>query len=174
MGKARRKFSVNLDDLKDAFLSSSDEAVYYFHRETGNIELITPDIRWQVDALLEAHDYDLEAIETAIDEMKAWERDMLSAAVRIELGEASAYIQIPVWPAYEDYNEMKMFIETVENDRLREILSDAIQGKGAFRHFNEILQGDKDELERWNAFRDERLTERIIRWLEKEEIELPE
>ncbi len=174
MRKAQRNYPLELDDLKEAFLNSSDDAVYYLHRETGNIELITPDIRWQVDALLEEHNYELEAIEAAIDEMDSWERDILKAAVRIELGEAADYLQIPVRPTYEDYNEMKMFIETVENDLLREKLADALQGEGAFRHFKEVLQTDEDELERWYAFKDERLTERVINWLKEEEIELPE
>lgn len=165
---------MKLDDLKEAFSNSSDDAAYYLHRETGNIELITPDVRWQVDALLEEHNYELEAIEAAIDDMDSWEREMLKAAVRIELGEEADYIQIPVRPTYEDYNEMKLFIETVENDRLREKLSDVIQGKGAFRRFKEVLQRDEDELERWYAFKDERLTERVLNWLREEEIELPE
>ena len=66
---------------------------------------------------------------------------------------------------------MEDFIATVADERLREWLADAIDGHGAFSRFKRVLTNHDAERERWFAFRDARLRERILAWLEEEGIE---
>ena len=53
---------------------------------------------------------------------------------------------------------------------LRERLSDAIDGRGTFGRFKRVLSAYDDERERWFAFKDARLRERIVAWLADEGI----
>ena len=65
---------------------------------------------------------------------------------------------------------MEAFIETVPRQHLQELLQVAIQGKGAFRRFKDVLGAYPQERERWFQFHDERLRQRVLDWLEREDI----
>jgi hypothetical protein len=45
------------------------------------------------------------------------------------------------------------------------LLEVAIQGKGAFRRFKDVLARDPAEQQRWFAFQMERLNTRVREWL---------
>lgn len=65
---------------------------------------------------------------------------------------------------------MAEFITTVRSPRLQERLERAIRGRGAFRHFKDVLLDFPTERERWFQFKHEQLHQRILDWLEAEEI----
>jgi hypothetical protein len=60
---------------------------------------------------------------------------------------------------------MERFIPMVEDVDLRDRLTHAIDGKGAFRRFKDVLMGYSSERERWFAFRSERLRVFMEAWL---------
>jgi hypothetical protein len=101
-----------------------------------------------------------------------WQKETLPVAERVEAGLGTRYIAIPQIESYEGYNEMGAFIGTVSNPRLRARLERAISGRGAFRYFKDVLQDYPKERERWFRFRDERLHQRVLDWLEEEGIVL--
>lgn len=84
------------------------------------------------------------------------------------------FLNIPTEESYKGYNDMAEFIETVEDKHLFELLSVAINGKGAFRRFKDVLGRYPDERERWFAFEEQRAKERVLEWLEDEDIEVEE
>jgi hypothetical protein len=53
----------------------------------------------------------------------------------------------------------------VEDPELRDLLTAAIDGKGAFRRFKDALMGHATERERWFTFRSERLRVFMEAWL---------
>jgi hypothetical protein len=61
---------------------------------------------------------------------------------------------------------MERFIVTIEEPELRKKLVGAIDGKGAFRRFKDVLMAFPIDRERWFAFRSERLRIAIESWLE--------
>lgn len=61
---------------------------------------------------------------------------------------------------------MEDFIATVEDEHLAELLEVAINGKGAFRRFKDVLAGYPEERERWFCFKDERTEQRALEWLD--------
>jgi hypothetical protein len=65
------------------------------------------------------------------------------------------------------------FVATLPEDATRDRLARAIQGKGAFRRFKEIVFGDGNvELKhRWQWFETRQKRERIVEWLRDENIE---
>jgi hypothetical protein len=64
----------------------------------------------------------------------------------------------------EAYRDMESFIASVD-DPGRDRLAIAIQGRGAFRRFKDVLARWPGELERWYAFSEERQRGRARSWL---------
>jgi hypothetical protein len=62
---------------------------------------------------------------------------------------------------------MEAFIVTVHNPRLQEQLERAISGQGAFRYFKDALLDYPTERERWFQFKQDRLHQRMLDWLEE-------
>jgi hypothetical protein len=60
---------------------------------------------------------------------------------------------------------MERFIPMVDDGELRDQLTRAIDGKGAFRRFKDVLMSHGPERERWFAFRSERLRVFMEAWL---------
>lgn len=77
----------------------------------------------------------------------------------------AAYLAIEPVSSREQYRWMERFMPTVEDDVLRGKLNQAIDGKGAFRRFKDVLMGYTTERERWFSFRSERLRTFMEAWL---------
>jgi len=77
----------------------------------------------------------------------------------------TAYLRIEPVSSREQYRWMERFIPMVEDPGLRAQLSQAIDGKGAFRRFKDVLIAFTTERERWFAFRSERLRVFMEAWL---------
>ena len=79
------------------------------------------------------------------------------------------------YPKMMDYYEdMEDFIANVEDEHLAELLEVAINGKGAFRQFKDVLLNYPEEEERWFKFKDDRMRERALEWLEDIDVTLSE
>jgi hypothetical protein len=60
---------------------------------------------------------------------------------------------------------MEWFIATLEDANRAERLGIAIEGRGAFRRFKDVLSRWPGEMDRWLAFSDERKRGRAREWL---------
>jgi hypothetical protein len=63
------------------------------------------------------------------------------------------------------YEDMEDFIGTRTDPDWADRLSIAIQGRGAFRRFKDVLGRSRDELDEWYAFSEERQRGRARAWL---------
>jgi hypothetical protein len=77
----------------------------------------------------------------------------------------TSYMRIEPVSSREQYRWMERFIPMVEDKPLVELLTQAIDGKGAFRRFKDVLMSHGAERERWFAFRSERLRVFMEAWL---------
>ncbi|HEX3777260.1 MAG TPA: UPF0158 family protein [Polyangiaceae bacterium] len=75
------------------------------------------------------------------------------------------YMRIEPVSSREQYRWMERFIPMVEEGDLRDQLGAAIDGKGAFRRFKDVLMTFGTERERWFTFRSERLRVFMEAWL---------
>lgn len=75
------------------------------------------------------------------------------------------YLRIESVSSREQYRWMERFIQMVDHSPLRGALGQAIDGKGAFRRFKDVLMSHATERERWFAFRSERLRVFMEAWL---------
>jgi hypothetical protein len=77
----------------------------------------------------------------------------------------TSYMRIEPVSSREQYRWMERFIPMVEDKPLSDLLVQAIDGKGAFRRFKDVLMSHGAERERWFAFRSERLRVFMEAWL---------
>jgi hypothetical protein len=75
------------------------------------------------------------------------------------------YLRIEPVSSREQYRWMERYIPMVEDKELQTKLTRAIDGKGAFRRFKDVLMSYGPERERWFAFRSERLRIFMEAWL---------
>lgn len=75
------------------------------------------------------------------------------------------YLRIDPVSSREQYRWMERFIPMVDDTELRAKLAQAIDGKGAFRRFKDVLMSYAADRERWFAFRSERLRTFMEAWL---------
>jgi hypothetical protein len=81
------------------------------------------------------------------------------------------YLRVEPVSSREQYRWMERFIATVGEGDLRDKLVGAIDGKGAFRRFKDVLMSFPVDRERWFTFRSERLRACMETWLATHGIE---
>jgi hypothetical protein len=85
--------------------------------------------------------------------------------MHVRIASDGNYLRIDPVSSREQYRWMERFIPMVDNNELRGKLTQAIDGKGAFRRFKDVLMSYGTERERWFAFRSERLRTFMEAWL---------
>jgi hypothetical protein len=85
--------------------------------------------------------------------------------MHVRIASDGNYLRVDPVSSREQYRWMERFIPMVENGELRSKLTQAIDGKGAFRRFKDALMTYGLERERWFAFRSERLRTFMEAWL---------
>jgi hypothetical protein len=178
MGWSSRRIEAVMRQLKNDlsepeldFDSGSAMLSYYLYLETDDIISVSDEERSLLESIYESYyDEQTETVdwEDAFDEehIPDWQRELLKNADRVEAGFGDSFIAIPAGGSHECYRDMEAFIATVRNRRLQERLERAISGRGAFRYFKDVLLDCLTERERWFQFKQERLHQRILDWLE--------
>ncbi len=87
------------------------------------------------------------------------------------LMQPDTYTAIEPASSREQYRWMERFVTSVEDENLRERLIIAIDGKGAFRRFKDVLLHYPGERERWFSYRADLLHAFINEWLQENGIE---
>jgi hypothetical protein len=85
--------------------------------------------------------------------------------MHVRIASDANYLRIDPVSSREQYRWMERFIPLAEDNDLREKLTQAIDGKGAFRRFKDVLMSFGDEREKWFTFRSERLRTFMEAWL---------
>jgi len=142
----KKVLKVDLDQLCEALEDASYEHDFYLDMESGEIIFLS------------------EYME---------DKDSKRLKVRIEK-DFGRYEYIPKAESYEGHRDMQDFIATVEDERVAELLEVAINGRGAFRRFKDVLLNYPEERERWFRFKDDRMEERARDWLDSAGIVLAE
>ena len=68
-----------------------------------------------------------------------------------------AWLSVEPQGSREGYRDMEVFAGTVADRRLADRLDRALEGRGAFRRFREVLADHADEHDRWRVFSSERV-----------------
>jgi hypothetical protein len=82
--------------------------------------------------------------------------------------EEEGWTYIPPTESHDAYRDMADFAATVTDPHAAELLGLALEGRGAFRRFRNVVF-DRTELGReWKSFRDALAARRALDWLESE------
>ena len=92
-------------------------------------------------------------------------------AMHQRIASDTSYLRVDPVSSREQYRWMERFIATVQESELRSRLVAAIDGKGAFRRFKDVLMSFPADRERWFQFRTERLRSCMEAWLEAHNLE---
>jgi hypothetical protein len=172
-----RTAPVDLTELIDAYGAGSDAVEFYLDLETGAVIPVTAEVRAEL-ALLDdeaaAGDAAGPSLGERIDrrQLPDWLREAVLEAIQIEALFGERYVRVPGAEASDDYRAMANFIETVADHRLQARLWRAIEGRGAFRRFRDVLADAPTERERWHAWLAAEHRRRVLDWLADEEIEV--
>jgi len=139
--RPRRKVRVDLQELRFAMEDASYEHRYFLDTETGELILVS-------------ELFDDEEAERQLTE--------------IDEAEPGRYLQVPRADSREGYDDMQAFIDTLSDEHLQELLNVAIQGRGAFRRFKDVLARHPAEQQRWFDLQAAPLDTRAREWLAKE------
>ena len=85
--------------------------------------------------------------------------------MHVRIASDGNYLRIDPVSSREQYRWMERFIPMVDDTDLRGKLAQAIDGKGAFRRFKDVLMTYAADRERWFTFRSERLRTFMEAWL---------
>ena len=85
--------------------------------------------------------------------------------MHVRISSDTNYLRIDPVSSREQYRWMERFIPMVDDLDLRGKLTHAIDGKGAFRRFKDVLMSFSADRERWFTFRSERLRTFMEAWL---------
>ena len=80
------------------------------------------------------------------------------------------YMAIDAIPSRIQYQWLDEFIKAIEDENIRARMEAAINGKGAFRRFKDILLTLPDERRRWFEYRDQMMRQRILDWVREQSI----
>ena len=149
---ARRQVPIDRADFETAFVSRVDEWGSYLDLRTGKVRFV-PSSSFELD-----------------DDTLSGEEVLSGEA--IDTGLAEGWL-LPIEPvdSSEEYDWMVQFASTIDDPRLSELLEVALDGRGAFRRFKDVLARWPKERERWFAFHDECLRNAMLDWLTAHEIE---
>ena len=148
-----KKLKVDLEEIGDHMQDQDRYDIdFYLDKETGEVIIIDVNIL-----------RGLEDGET-MEDLPDWQREQVKIAEEI-LSNSDNYIRIPEKPSYEGYDLMVEFAEGVKDESLREKLAIALDGKGAFRRFKNVLLSYPKYRERWFEFKQQRMNEEVTEWL---------
>jgi hypothetical protein len=146
MTRSRRRLPVDWDDLEMALTSSLAEWACYLDVRTGEVQMVP------------------------VDRFGAG--DDRPSEEEVDAGlEEGHLIHIEALGSRVEYGWMADFTATVDDVRLRDRLEVALDGRGAFRRFKNVLLDVPAERERWFAFQEERLHAAAREWLAREGVE---
>ena len=94
--------------------------------------------------------------------------------VQARVSSDPAYLRVDPVSSREQYRWMERFVASVEDKALRDRLVLAIDGKGAFRRFKDVLLSYPVERDRWFSYRATLLHIYINSWLRTKDIALGE
>jgi len=146
-----RQVPIDWLDLEMAFETHLDDSAPYLDLRTGKVHFVST---------------------SSFDDVALDDQEEALSEEAVDVGIAEGWL-LPIEPleSHEEYDWIVRFASSVGDPRLRELLEVALDGRGAFRRFKDVLTRWPKERERWFAFRDQCLRDAMQEWLTAHEIE---
>ncbi len=162
---------IDYGELIAAFQdSNTSDYTYWLDTESGDVFMIDDWYEEQARELDSPYDTDDPGIRLAWCIL--WQDGEIGLEEREEEDKKTVdalmepFIPVPQAEPHEAYEQMVDFAATVEDPHLRELLDVALDGRGAFRRFRDVLTRYPDERDRWFDFRDDETRKDVDAWLQ--------
>ena len=145
---------ISLDQFIAAVQMMPYECERYINQRTGEVLVFSDEVMQAIEG------------ERDPDSYSEWEQKEIKRAKKLfeEHGKESVFI--PNRAGVRDYNVMKEFCYSIQNDRFRNRLLRLIRGSGAFRRFkNALIQRGIEK--NWYRYQQQAHKDNAIAWLEQ-------
>ena len=149
-----KELKVDLEDISIEMDTDRWQNQAYFDTETGDIIYIPTELN-------EDNVYDDEYIANLPD----WEKEMVEKVRVVYEDEGGRYEIIPERASFEAYDIMVKFTEELDDLTVSEKLFDALDGKGAFRRFKNVISRYTEIKEQWYRYKLEVEKQEVREWL---------
>jgi len=149
--------NIKLEDIIEGIEMSHDECRAYLDLHTGRIEYIDDQTSW---AMRDDED----------ESLPDWQRPLVEIARLIEADEDGQwFLPLPSQIEADEWRMMAEFAAGIDDDAVRDELSRACRGSGAFRCFKDAVHrlGVADE---WYAYRNDGYRRLAVDWCEANEV----
>ena len=138
--------TIKLEQVLDAIESADDAFTYFFDTQTGKTVFLS-------DSLITGESY--EELEELIE------------------SSGDRFLRFPTKYDIHEYSIMENFVYSLPDGTVRQELSNAICGRGAFQRFKNGIRYHRLE-QQWYDYRDQAYREIAIRWCRDEGLEYTE
>jgi len=167
-----KKLYVDFDEIQKAMEDVvRDTFDYFLDLETGEVVSLSEEIVRELRVRLSDDEFEhigdeIEYVEFDEEpEIPDWMTDEMEMILEILLDESERYKRIPERAKSVAYQSMNEFIDTIEDPMLKEELSSALNGKGAFRKFKDALIKVPRERKRWHGYNAKTMKKESVEWL---------
>jgi hypothetical protein len=150
--------TVLLKDIVDALEMHFDEQLSFLDLDTGQVETVSRELLGMAE----------EGDDEEEPDLLEWQEGEWEVAKRI--ASSDRFVKLPTQFDIHEWAIMEEFSLSVESDRIREDLLNAIHRSGAFRRFKDTVRRCGIEQD-WFAFRDDALRQIAIDWCEEHKIQ---
>ncbi|MBM4020023.1 MAG: hypothetical protein FJ288_17170 [Planctomycetes bacterium] len=152
---ARVKLSDILGDIEMPF----EESHAFVDRETGQVVTLS--------------DEELNAADDGDDpaDYPEWQRENIRLAALVNVDDGSRFVPLPDRFEINEWEMMRDFALSVEDEDASAALTDAIHGRGAFRYFKDQVR-QRGLAKTWNDFRAGRYRQIALDWCEANSLEV--
>jgi acetylornithine deacetylase/succinyl-diaminopimelate desuccinylase len=147
--------TVKLSDLVDAMETFGHEKHHYLNLQSGEVHSITEE------------EFRAAEGDTPLENYPDWQRPKIVVAK--EILRTKHFLSLPERFEINEYRMMEDFCLALSDQQLRDAMTYAIQGQGAFRRFKDRLH-HYGIAEKWYEYREERYFEIAAQWCEANEI----
>jgi hypothetical protein len=151
---------VKLEDVLEAIELAEDDGRHYYNKVTGEVIYVS----YEESRIAEdSSDEDLE-------DYPEWERELIESAIDVEENYEN-YIALPSKFEIDEYNIMVDFCDSLEDNRIANQLSNALNGRGAFRRFKDTAI-NLDVEDDWYEFQEKAYKKIALDWCNENKIKI--
>ena len=143
---------VDLLEIADAMENHSyaDESTCYLDIETGEVAYVTSEVARIVES----------GNSTAADDLPDWQKDEVELAQQM-LNDGERFIPIPRLESSVGFRVMEDFIDQLGDESVAKRLVQSLRWSRPFRGFKDVLSDHPDLLDRWYAFKNEKMRKEV-------------
>lgn len=154
-----RLLNVNLLQLEDAMFqfpaNTEFEMQGYLDQETGEVIVLGGDISFDA----------FDPGDEPPDDLSDWELEEWHRCRKVMGDSSGRYVEIPSGEDSDPWQLRADFADQLPDGELRDRLSQALRGTGAFRRFKDELRRHPDVREAWHEYENNAQRQAAIEWL---------